>query len=115
VARSPIGAATRLAESGKQVLLSGLDTGYMGRPFPPIPELPCLTESIAKTVAICVRCGNPARHAQRLAASEEPIVVGVAPSLLRSGGIETGDAGFRAASTASRAGTPGRRLSARMH
>src|SRR5689334_3008445 len=31
--------AGQLADSGKQVILSGLDTDYMGRPFPPIPEL----------------------------------------------------------------------------
>src|SRR6185503_86894 len=28
--------AQRLADSGKQVILSGLDTDYMGRPFAPI-------------------------------------------------------------------------------
>jgi thymidine kinase len=68
----------RLADSGKQVLVSGLDTDYMGRPFPPIPELLCLAESITKTLAICMRCGNPAKHTQRLVASEELIVVGAA-------------------------------------
>ena len=70
--------ATRLADSGKQVIASGLDTDYMGRPFPPIPELLCLAESITKTLAICVRCGNPAKHTQRLVASDELIVVGAA-------------------------------------
>jgi thymidine kinase len=68
--------ATRLADSGKQVILAGLDTDYMGRPFEPIPELLCLAEAITKTLAICVRCGNPAKHTQRLVASEELIVVG---------------------------------------
>ncbi len=29
--------ATQLADSGKQVLIAGLDTDYMGRPFPPMP------------------------------------------------------------------------------
>lgn len=69
---------TRLADSGKQVILSGLDTDYMGRPFPPIPELLSLAESITKTLAICMRCGNPAKHTQRLVASDELIVVGAA-------------------------------------
>jgi thymidine kinase len=67
---------TRLADSGKQVILSGLDTDYMGRPFPPIPELLALSESITKMLAICMRCGNPAKHTQRLVASDELIVVG---------------------------------------
>jgi thymidine kinase len=70
--------ASKLADSGKQVILSGLDTDYMGRPFPPVPELLCLAESITKTLAICMRCGNPAKHTQRLVASDELIVVGAA-------------------------------------
>jgi thymidine kinase len=69
---------TRLADAGKQVILSGLDTDYMGRPFSPVPELLCLAESITKTLAICMRCGNPAKHTQRLVASDELIVVGAA-------------------------------------
>ena len=69
--------ATHLADSGKQVLIAGLDTDYMGRPFAPMPELLSLAESITKTLAICVRCGNPAKHTQRLESSDL-IVVGAA-------------------------------------
>lgn len=68
--------ATQLADAGKQVIISGLDTDYMGRPFPPMPELLTLAESITKTLAICMRCGNPAKHTQRLIASDDLIVVG---------------------------------------
>jgi thymidine kinase len=68
--------AQRLADSGKQVIIAGLDTDYMGRPFPPIPDLLAHAESITKTLAICVRCGNPAKHTQRLRGSEDLIVVG---------------------------------------
>jgi thymidine kinase len=70
--------AQQLADSGKQVLIAGLDTDYMGRPFPPIPDLLAHAESITKTLAICVRCGNPAKHTQRLRGSEDLIVVGAA-------------------------------------
>jgi len=70
--------AGKLADSGKQVIVAGLDTDYMGRPFSPIPELLALAESITKTLAICMRCGNPAKHTQRLVASDELIVVGAA-------------------------------------
>lgn len=70
--------AGRLADSSKQVIVAGLDTDYLGRPFPPIPELLALAESITKTLAICVRCGNPAKHTQRLVASDELIVLGAA-------------------------------------
>ena len=68
--------AQRLADSGKQVIIAGLDTDYLGRPFAPIPELLALAESITKTLAICVRCGNPAKHTQRLRGSDDLIVVG---------------------------------------
>lgn len=70
--------ATQLADSGKQVIVAGLDTDYMGRPFPPMPDLLTLAESITKTLAICMRCGNPAKHTQRLVASSDLIVVGAA-------------------------------------
>jgi thymidine kinase len=68
--------AQQLADSGKQVIVAGLDTDYMGRPFAPIPDLLCLAESITKTLAICLRCGNPAKHTQRLVESNDLIVVG---------------------------------------
>src|ERR1700689_5092084 len=68
--------ASQLADSGKQVIIAGLDTDYLGRPFPPMPDLLCLAESITKTLAICIRCGNPAKHTQRLRGSEDLIVVG---------------------------------------
>jgi len=68
--------AGTLADSGKQVIIAGLDTDYMGRPFAPIPDLLALAESITKTLAICVRCGNPAKHTQRLVESDDLIVVG---------------------------------------
>lgn len=67
---------THLADSGKQVIVTGLDTDYMGRPFSPMPELLSLAESISKTLAICMRCGNPAKHTQRLVESTDLIVVG---------------------------------------
>lgn len=70
--------ASQLADSGKQVILAGLDTDFMGRPFTPIPELLAHAESITKTLAICMRCGNPAKHTQRLVESDDLIVVGAA-------------------------------------
>lgn len=70
--------AQQLADTGKQVIIAGLDTDYLGRPFPPMPDLLCLAESITKTLAICMRCGNPAKHTQRLVESSDLIVVGAA-------------------------------------
>jgi thymidine kinase len=73
-----VDASQRLADSGKQVIIAGLDTDYMGRPFAPIPDLLALAETITKTLAICMRCGNPAKHTQRLRGSDDLIVVGAA-------------------------------------
>ncbi len=69
---------TKLADMGKRVIVSGLDTDYLGRPFEPIPRLLAVAEEITKLLAICMRCGNPAVHTQRLVASDDLIVVGAA-------------------------------------
>ena len=71
---------TELADAGKHVIVAGLDTDYLGRPFPPMPDLLALAESITKMPAICMRCGAPAKHTQRLVESEELIFVGAVDS-----------------------------------
>jgi thymidine kinase len=68
----------RMADAGKRVIVTGLDTDYLGRPFDPMPRLLAVAEEITKLLAICVQCGNPAVHTQRLVASEDLIVVGAA-------------------------------------
>ena len=68
----------RLADMGKRIIIAGLDTDYLGRPFHPMPELLAVADEITKTLAICMQCGNPAKHTQRLIASEDLIVVGAA-------------------------------------
>ena len=66
----------QLANMGKRVIVAGLDTDYLGRPFEPMPHLLAVAEEITKLLAICVRCGNPAVHTQRLVESDELMVVG---------------------------------------
>ena len=73
---SVVEACTKLADLGKRVIVAGLDTDFMGRPFEPMPRLLAVAEEITKLLAICMRCGNPAVHTQRLVASDELIVVG---------------------------------------
>ncbi len=68
----------RLADMGKRVIIAGLDTDYLGRPFHPVPELLAVADDITKYLAICMQCGNPAKHTQRLVANEDLIVVGAA-------------------------------------
>lgn len=68
----------QLANSGRQVIVAGLDTDFLGRPFPPMPDLLAISESITKRLAICARCGAPAKHSQRLVESDKLILVGAA-------------------------------------
>ena len=65
-----------LADQGKRVLVAGLDQDYLGKPFEPIPQLLAIAEYITKTLAICMVCGAPANHTQRLVASSERVLVG---------------------------------------
>ena len=66
----------RLADMGKRVIVAGLDQDYLGRPFEPMPQLLAIAEYITKTLAICMRCGNPANHTQRLIDRDERVIVG---------------------------------------
>jgi len=74
--REIVAVCNRLADMGKRVIVAGLDQDFMGRPFEPMPQLLAIAEYITKSLAICMRCGNPANHTQRLIDSEERVVVG---------------------------------------
>jgi thymidine kinase len=65
-----------LANQGKRVIVAGLDQDYLGKPFEPMPQLLAIAEYITKTLAICMVCGAPANHTQRLVASSERVLVG---------------------------------------
>ena len=65
-----------LADQGKRVIVAGLDQDYLGKPFEPMPTLLAIAEYITKTHAVCVVCGEPANHTQRLVQSRERVLVG---------------------------------------
>jgi thymidine kinase len=69
-------ACTALASRGTRVVVAGLDTDYLGRPFEPMPVLMAIAEYVTKTHAICMVCGNPANYTPRLVASDERMLVG---------------------------------------
>ena len=73
-----IDAVNKLAESGKRVIIAGLDQDYTGKPFEPMPQLLSIAEFITKTHAICVRCGATANYSQRTVDSEALVEVGAA-------------------------------------
>ena len=66
----------QLANLGKRVIVAGLDQDYLGKPFEPMPQLLAVAEYITKTLAICMVCGNPANHTQRLVASSDRVLLG---------------------------------------
>ena len=65
-----------LADSGKRVIVAGLDQDYRAMPFEPIPQLLSIAEYITKTLAVCVVCGAPANRTQRNTESSDQILVG---------------------------------------
>ena len=69
-------ACSTLADRGMRVIVAGLDQDYLGKPFEPMPQLLAIAEYITKTHAICMVCGNPANHTQRLVASGDRVLVG---------------------------------------
>ncbi|MDO9547544.1 MAG: thymidine kinase [Candidatus Marinimicrobia bacterium] len=73
---SLVAVCRQLAESGRRVIVAGLDKDYRGDPFEPIPQLLCEAEYITKTLAICMKCGNPASYTQRISKSSERVLLG---------------------------------------
>ena len=71
-----IAVAQELADRGKRVIIAGLDTDYMGKPFGPIPGRMAIAEDVQKVHAICVKCGNLANHSHRLTKSHKLVVLG---------------------------------------
>jgi len=67
-----------LIHLGKRVILAGLDTTFAGEPFPPIPDLLAISDEVVKLSAVCMQCGAPAVHTQRLGASQSLVLVGAA-------------------------------------
>ena len=63
---------------GKRVLMAGLDTTFSNEPFGPVPNLMALADKVTKLSAVCMVCGQPAIHTQRLGSSQELVVVGAA-------------------------------------
>ena len=68
--------ATLLANAGKNVIVAGLDTDYLRRPFDPIPSLMMQAEYVTKSLAVCHKCGGPGLFTQRVVDSDELVVLG---------------------------------------
>lgn len=69
-----------LAATGKQMIVAGLDTDYLRRPFDPIPALCDRAEYVTKMLAVCHRCGGPALYTQRIVQADDLVVLGAQDS-----------------------------------
>lgn len=72
--------ADNLATTGIQVIVAGLDTDFLRRPFEPIPSLCDRAEYVTKMLAVCHRCGGPALYTQRIVQSDDLVVLGAQDS-----------------------------------
>lgn len=72
--------ANKLAESGKRVIVAGLDMDSRGLPFGPMPALMAVSEFVTKVHAICMVCGDIAHYSFRKVANEEQVLLGEADS-----------------------------------
>jgi thymidine kinase len=70
--------SVELVHLGKRVVMAGLDTTFNAEPFGPIPALMAIADEVTKLSAVCMVCGQPAIHTQRLGQSQELVVVGAA-------------------------------------
>ena len=70
----------QLARAGRRVIVTGLDQDYRGQPFEPIPQLMAVAEYVTKLHAVCVVCGAPANHSQRLRAEDRRVLLGAKES-----------------------------------
>ncbi|WP_026998011.1 thymidine kinase [Flectobacillus major] len=68
--------ANKLAESGKRVIIAGLDMDFLGNPFGPMPNLMAVAEYITKVHAVCVVCGDVANYSYRKIAVQDQVVLG---------------------------------------
>lgn len=65
-----------LANSGKRVIVAGLDMDYEGKPFGPMPNLLAVAEFVTKVHAICAQTGELASFSFRLAENKSQVLLG---------------------------------------
>jgi thymidine kinase len=65
-----------LANSGKRVIVAGLDMDFEGKPFGPMPHLLAIAEFVTKVHAICAQTGELASFSYRLTNNYNQVVLG---------------------------------------
>jgi thymidine kinase len=65
-----------LANSGKRVIVAGLDMDFEGKPFGPMPNLLAVAEFVTKVHAICMQTGELASFSYRLDDNSSKVLLG---------------------------------------
>lgn len=73
---SIVDVCNHLANSGKRVIVAGLDMDFEGRPFGPMPNLLAVAEFVTKVHAICTQTGELASYSFRLDENNSQVVLG---------------------------------------
>jgi thymidine kinase len=74
--QSIVEVCNRLANSGKRVIVAGLDMDYEGKPFGPMPNLLAIAEFVTKVHAICTQTGELASFSYRLNDVKAQVMLG---------------------------------------
>jgi thymidine kinase len=65
-----------LANSGRRVIVAGLDMDFEGKPFGPMPYLLAVAEFVTKVHAICAQTGELASFSHRLTPNDQQVMLG---------------------------------------
>ena len=73
---SIVDVCNQLANSGKRVIVAGLDMDFEGKPFGPMPYLLAVAEFVTKVHAVCMQTGELASFSFRLTPNEKQVELG---------------------------------------
>lgn len=71
-----VNVCNKLANSGKRVIVAGLDMDFAGKPFGMMPYLMAVAEFVTKVHAICAQTGELASFSYRLTGDEGKVMLG---------------------------------------
>lgn len=74
--KSLVDVCNKLANSGKRVIVAGLDMDFEGKPFGPMPYLLAVAEFVTKVHAICTETGELASFSYRLTEDQSKVLLG---------------------------------------
>lgn len=73
---SIVDVCNKLANSGKRVIVAGLDMDFEGKPFGPMPYLLAVAEFVTKVHAVCMQTGELASFSFRLTPNSAQVELG---------------------------------------